>query len=270
MLTYVLLALVSAVAMASSGIIARFSGLAAAELTFYRLFVGGLCLLLFVTLTGKLAALKGKPDWRMAVNGVLLAGCSGQPASTSYFPLEAGKRWVYEQVTEWENNTVEREPLVLSALGSDQIESGSAWRRRSDSGIDYWLRADDSGIYRVATKTDLQEEPEPDKAPRFVLNATARYGVPLANGGEVYAYTDWAYRSEVNFFLYESVSFRGQSLLEGGLRTGYLWDGGDKELALFGRNITDEEVVVGGIDFNNLTGFLNEPRTWGVEFTAKF
>lgn len=71
---YVFLALVSAVAMASSGIIARFSGLAAAELTFYRLFVGGLCLLLFVTLTGKLAALKGKPDWRMAVNGVLLAG----------------------------------------------------------------------------------------------------------------------------------------------------------------------------------------------------
>ena len=71
---YIFLALVSAVAMASSGIIARFSGLAAAELTFYRLFVGGLCLLLFVTLSGKLAALKGKPDWRMAVNGVLLAG----------------------------------------------------------------------------------------------------------------------------------------------------------------------------------------------------
>uniref|UniRef100_A0A486XTK2 Membrane protein, putative n=1 Tax=Rheinheimera sp. BAL341 TaxID=1708203 RepID=A0A486XTK2_9GAMM len=71
--TYVFLALVSAVAMASSGIIARFSGLAAAELTFYRLAVGGLCLLLFVGLSGRLAVLKGKPDWRMAVNGVLLA-----------------------------------------------------------------------------------------------------------------------------------------------------------------------------------------------------
>ena len=70
---YALLALISAVAMASSGIIARFSGLAAAELTFYRLAVGALCLLLFVTLSGKVAALKGKPDWRMALNGVLLA-----------------------------------------------------------------------------------------------------------------------------------------------------------------------------------------------------
>jgi len=39
---------------------------------------------------------------------------------------------------------------------------------------------------------------------------------------------------------------------------------------LFGRNITDEEVAVGGIDFNNLTGFLNEPRIWGVQFEVKF
>lgn len=70
---YALLALVSAVAMASSGIIARYSGLAAAELTFYRLAVGGVCLLLFVALTGRFSLLKGKPDWRMAINGVLLA-----------------------------------------------------------------------------------------------------------------------------------------------------------------------------------------------------
>jgi hypothetical protein len=108
-----------------------------------------------------------------------LAGCSGQPASTSYFPLDAGHRWVYEQVSAWENNTVDREPLVLSTLGSEAIEGvegGPAYRRRSDSGIDYWLRADDSGISRVASKTDLQEAPEADKPPRFVLK------MPLAVG----------------------------------------------------------------------------------------
>jgi iron complex outermembrane receptor protein len=27
---------------------------------------------------------------------------------------------------------------------------------------------------------------------------------------------------------------------------------------------------VGAIDFNNLTGFLNEPQIWGVQFKAKF
>lgn len=107
------------------------------------------------------------------------------------------------------------------------------------------------------------------QAPEWVHNLTARYGVPLA-GGELYFLTDWAYRSEVNFFLYESHEFRGKSSLEGGLRIGYLWNQGDQEVALFGRNITDQERIVGAIDFNNLTGFLNEPRTWGVEFRTRF
>ena len=42
-----------------------------------------------------------------------LAACSQRPAD-SYFPLEAGHRWVYEQASAWENNTVEREPLVMT------------------------------------------------------------------------------------------------------------------------------------------------------------
>jgi iron complex outermembrane receptor protein len=107
------------------------------------------------------------------------------------------------------------------------------------------------------------------QAPEWITNFTLRYGMPVGNG-ELFAYTDWAYRSDVNFFLYESTEFTGQELLEGGLRVGYNWSEGKYEAALFGRNITDEEVAVGAIDFNNLTGFLNEPRIWGVQFQAKF
>jgi len=108
------------------------------------------------------------------------------------------------------------------------------------------------------------------QAPKWVHNLTARYGIGLGEGSELYFYTDWAYRSEVNFFLYESPEFRGKSSLEGGLRIGYAWNYGDYEVALFGRNITDQTRIVGGIDFNNLTGFINEPRTVGVEFSARF
>ena len=107
------------------------------------------------------------------------------------------------------------------------------------------------------------------QAPKHVYNLTARYGIPTSHG-EFFAYTDWSYRSEVNFFLYESTEFTGDPLLEGGLRAGYAWNDGNYEMALYGRNITDEEAIVGAIDFNNLTGFLNEPRTWGVEFKARF
>jgi iron complex outermembrane receptor protein len=107
------------------------------------------------------------------------------------------------------------------------------------------------------------------QAPEWIANFTLRYGIPLGNG-ELFAYTDWAYRSEVNFFLYESTEFTGKELLEGGLRVGYNWSDGKYEAAAFGRNITDEEVAVGAIDFNNLTGFLNEPRIFGLQFKAKF
>ena len=108
------------------------------------------------------------------------------------------------------------------------------------------------------------------QAPRTTANVVLRYGVPTAGGGEFYVLTDWAYRSKVNFFLYESTEFTGKASLEGGLRLGYLWGNGKYEAAVYGRNITDQVRIVGGIDFNNLTGFINEPRTWGVQFKALF
>jgi iron complex outermembrane receptor protein len=107
------------------------------------------------------------------------------------------------------------------------------------------------------------------QAPEWIANFTLRYGIPLGNG-ELFAYTDWTYRSKVNFFLYESIEFTGKELFEGGLRVGYLWSDGKYEAALFGRNITDEVVAVGAIDFNNRTGFLNEPQIWGAQFKARF
>ena len=108
------------------------------------------------------------------------------------------------------------------------------------------------------------------QAPKWVHNVTARWAMPVGAGGEFYVFTDWAYRSEVNFFLYDSVEFIGKSSVEGGLRIGYNWQQGDYGVAVFGRNITDQTRIVGGIDFNNLTGFLNEPRTLGLAFSARF
>jgi len=108
------------------------------------------------------------------------------------------------------------------------------------------------------------------QAPQWIGNVTARWSMPVNDDGEFYVYTDWAYRSEISFFLYESAEFTGDPLLEGGLRVGYSWDYGDYEIAAFGRNILDETEAVGGIDFNNLTGFVNEPRILGLEFRARF
>jgi len=109
------------------------------------------------------------------------------------------------------------------------------------------------------------------QSPEWISNFAVRWSKEMGNG-ELYVYTDWSYRSDVNFFLYESKEFEGDALLEGGIRVGYEWDGDDAEyeVAVYGRNITDEEKLTGAIDFNNLTGYVNEPRFFGIEFKANF
>jgi len=104
-------------------------------------------------------------------------------------------------------------------------------------------------------------------APEWIGNVTARYGLELP-GGEAYVFTDWAYKGETNFFLYESVEFGEDGYWEGGLRLGYASDLGF-DVSLFGRNITEEERLTGAIDFNNLTGFVNEPRVFGIELRVE-
>jgi len=104
-------------------------------------------------------------------------------------------------------------------------------------------------------------------APDVVFNGIINWRSDAVSKG-IFATLDWAYYSEKSFMIYESKEFNGDSL-ELGLRFGYAWNN-QYELALFGRNITDEKIARGGIDFNNLTGFTNDPRIIGVEFLARF
>jgi len=41
------------------------------------------------------------------------------------------------------------------------------------------------------------------------------------------------------------------------------------EIALYARNITDRANLQGGIDFDDNTGFVNDPRIVGIEFTLR-
>ena len=107
------------------------------------------------------------------------------------------------------------------------------------------------------------------QAPKWIVDASARYGIPVGDG-EFFVYTDWSYRSKMNFFLYEATEFVGKPLTEGGLRVGYTWADGKYEAAVYGRNILDQRRITGAIDFNNLTGFVNEPRQFGVQFRGGF
>ncbi|MBX7541048.1 TonB-dependent receptor [Qipengyuania sphaerica] len=114
-----------------------------------------------------------------------------------------------------------------------------------------------------ATRASVDGNPFPN-APEWIADLTARYAVPITSEGELFAYTDWTYQGATNFFLYESAEFNADNQIEGGLRVGYAKYDGSLEVALFARNITDADNVKGAIDFNNRTGFVNDPRVIGI------
>jgi len=158
--------------------------------------------------------------------------------------------------------------LVTFGTGYNRTEINDATLTTAICGNPLGCVVTDPTIVRNGVTLALIDGNPLPQAPKWTTNFTARYGIPLENNAELYVYTDWAYRSEVNFFLYESDVFRGAPLLEGAVRLGYVW--GQYEVAAYGRNILNEIEAVGGIDFNNRLGFINEPRTWGLEFKAKF
>lgn len=108
------------------------------------------------------------------------------------------------------------------------------------------------------------------QAPETIFNFTARYSIPAGENGEIFAYTDWAFQGKTNLFLYDSVEFQTDDNVEGGLRIGYENFEHNYSIALYSRNITDEDNVKGAIDFNNLTGIVNEPRVIGIEGKISF
>ena len=108
------------------------------------------------------------------------------------------------------------------------------------------------------------------RTPKTNYTFTLRYGSPVGEDGELFIFTDWVYYGDTQMALYYTPEFQTAAQYEGGLRVGYRNMRNNWELALFGRNITDEHNVKGFVDFSNNTGFVNEPAIWGIEGTYNF
>ena len=121
----------------------------------------------------------------------------------------------------------------------------------------------------AAGKTLIDGNPLPQAA-KYIGDLSLRYTVPLASGSELYFYTDWSYRSEVDFFLYRATEFIGPPLTQAGVRVGYTWQSKKYEVAAFCRNCTNQIRAIGAIDFDNALSMINDPRIIGAQFSAKF
>jgi iron complex outermembrane receptor protein len=121
----------------------------------------------------------------------------------------------------------------------------------------------------AAGNAEINGNPLPQAA-RWVGDFSLRYDYPLPDGSKVYAYTDWSSRSSMNLLLYTSKEFVVQPLTEGGLRLGYTWAEDKYDVAAFCRNCTNQIRAIGGIDFDNRTGYINDPRIFGAQFRMNF
>jgi hypothetical protein len=100
----------------------------------------------------------------------LLNSCGIKTAEDDFFPLQSGRSWTYRVTkTIVDKGPPHHESLTLDTRGSESVNGVPAMRRHSDSGVDYWLRSDETGIYRVASKNALDSEPKTDDVPRYVL-----------------------------------------------------------------------------------------------------
>jgi iron complex outermembrane receptor protein len=120
----------------------------------------------------------------------------------------------------------------------------------------------------AAGNVEINGNPLPEAA-RWVGDASLRYDYPFGNGS-LYAFTDLSYRSAMNLTLYSSEEFVAAPLAEAGLRLGYTWAESKYDVAAFCRNCANQIRIIGGIDFDNATGYINDPRTVGVQFRARF
>lgn len=109
----------------------------------------------------------------------LLAGCKPAHDGASYFPLASGARWTYSVLTESDGASSRRQQTI-SVLDERRHDGKPLFIRRSETpdniGIEYWLRAQQDGIVRIAQRMDLEEQATLDPAPRTVLK------LPLAVG----------------------------------------------------------------------------------------
>ncbi len=195
------------------------------------------------------------------VEDIQLTAVGGAGNTVQLLNADKGKAWGFEVDAEW----APLDNLIFTG-GVSYTDT-----ELDDPGLAVGICAqctvtDPTVVIGGSTRALVDGNPFPN-APELTANFTARYSTPFnafGSDGELFAFTDWSYQGATNLFIYESTEFQTDEQFEGGLKFGWARTDGSLEVAAFARNITDEDNIKGGIDFNNNTAFVNEPRIVGI------
>jgi len=138
------------------------------------------------------------------------------------------------------------------------------------------------------TLVDLSNTDIPNESPEWTLNASLAHTFTFGNGGTLTPMLGVYYQSEYDWLGLQFVSDspNGLSSFQGDIpgnlcfddgytkfraRLTYNSPGGKYSTSLFGRNITDESILDRcEMQFGFFLSRLEQPATWGVEFTARW
>ena len=195
------------------------------------------------------------------IDDMQLVAVGGTSNSTALLNAKEGVGYGIEMEGDW----VATDYLILSAgFGYNETEINDPTLSVPGGPLVTVLDPLDANGFAIIDGNPFQH------APKWTANFEVDFNYPFSNSSEIYFFTDWRFKGETQDFLYESEEFTFGTQYEAGLRLGYRNTDRNYEIGLFGRNITDEDNPIGGIDFANNTGYVNEPRVWGVEAGISF
>lgn len=102
----------------------------------------------------------------------LLSACdSGLNAKDpkNYFPLNKGLVWEYKHHTELTGKDSKLSTMKIESLGNKEFQDQNYSVRRTSNGTDYYLKEDDTGIFRYGVRTIVENYPRLDAAPKMVM-----------------------------------------------------------------------------------------------------
>jgi hypothetical protein len=113
---------------------------------------------------------------------ILLSGCGQTDVPfDDYFPLEPGVHWEYQRteirgterkVSRFVVDNLDRR--IIPELG-DELATVPVTVRHTSDGTDYYLYADNTGVYRAGHRTLIEYYANPDPQPRLVLPAVDEF-----------------------------------------------------------------------------------------------
>ena len=105
----------------------------------------------------------------------MLSGCSGRDLGNDLFPLREGDAQTLA-VSYRMDEPRDPERWVMHVRPPTVFQDQPVAVRHHSAGVSYYLKIDDQGIRRVATRTDIDRDPTPDADPVWVLKAPYQVG----------------------------------------------------------------------------------------------